>query len=222
MNTPTCYSVFSGSSLTLPPGHQPTIDDFPPDEVAGMAARLLMLLNLAWDYVETIQQIAGLLEISDTRRVSRRVNELRRAHYQRLSYSLNGSDIDGGKKVALLFESVCSEHLRKFHWAIINEIKREHPALESEYADLLEAVYTAMTVLESAMLFGKECDGRLRAHGVKGNSTLTPEVRELSRLLPLFAGDCYNPHSQVRTLTARILLNEVKGIDLVDEHGKEF
>lgn len=203
-----------------PPAGRPrkSVDDLPVDEIAGMAGRLFMLMSLAWDYVETVQQIAKVLRASETKPASRRVNELHRIYDQRRSYSLSGYEVNAEKEVALIFEEVCSGHMRKLHRALCNE----HPDLSKDWLDLVEAVDTALTVLMAAILYGKECDATLRSQGVCGHSIITAEILELAQLLPIFAGDCYMKDSPARTLTTRILLNEVKRIDLIDENGNEL
>lgn len=222
------FSRFAAASLaplpryvTTPPPKK-SVDDLPPDLVAGMAARYLMLLALSWDYVETIQQLAKLLNAHQTKAASRRIHELRRAYNQRLAGSLSDHDVCAQKRIALLFEQICRPHLNKLHWALRNETKQRHPGLAEDWLDLVEAVDTALTVLDAASSYAHNCDSVLRAQGVAGHSMLTADISELIRLLPLFAGDCYNSKSEARKLTSRIRLNELKKIDLVDEHGNEM
>lgn len=202
----------------LPCSPRKSVNDLPVDEIAGMAGRLFMLLALAWDYVETVQQIAKMLGASETKPASRRINELRRIYDQRRSYSLSGYEVNAEREVALIFEKVCSDHMRKLHWALCNE----HPGLSKDWLDLIEAVDAALTVLMAAVLYGKECDATLRRQGVYGHSIITAEILELVQLLPIFAGDCYKKDSPARKLTARVLLNEIKRIDLIDENGNEL
>lgn len=221
-NTP--FSVFAARG-NLPLNQlkrEKDVYDMPFDEIAGMASRMCIMLALAWDYTDTIKQIARTLRLDVTKRIGRQIDELRRVYEQRFSNSLRDKESEVNKAVALLFEDVCQEHFRKLHWSLRNEIKQAFPDLRDNYVDLLEAVDTAITVFEAARLFTEECDAKLRAQGVNGNPMLPPEIRKTMRLLPLFAGDSYNFRSRARAITARILMNEIKLNSLVDERGKEF
>lgn len=219
---PAAIYAMCGTPLRAPSAKPRTIDDIPVDKVAGMAARLFMLLNLAWDYVETIQQIAKTLHPDGSKRISRRISELRRIYEQRRSYSLRDSEVAKERHVALLFEELCKPHLRKLHYSLVNEIQKTRPGISPDEMNLSEAVNTALAVLDAVKLYGDKCDAYIKAQGVEGHSILTDELYELRGLLPRFAENVYVADGTARGLTARILFNEIQQIDLIDEKGKEL
>lgn len=197
-----------------------SIDDIPVDIIAGMAARLYMLLNLAWDYVETIQQVAKLMRLDSAKKVSRRINELHQRYDQRRSYSLTDKEVLLERKIALLFETFCSPHLTKLHYSLTNEIKRAWPEIGADDVYLAEAVETAATILDAVIMFGKECDSYISSQGVTGHSVITGEILELYRMLPQFMPRNIKIEGSARKLTAKILFNEIKQLELIDNDGK--
>lgn len=193
-----------------------TIYDVPVEIVAGMASRLLLLLNLAWDYVETVHEISRTLRVGSTKRTSRRIRELKRIYDQRRSRHIDSDHENKERDLALLFEQLCAPHLTKFHYTLTNEIKRECPDASEDETYLIEAVMTALTMLDAAVLYGADCDAQIRSMGVSGNSIITPEIKELIRLLPEFTAGRFNTENPTRRLTARIILNEIKQIELCE------
>lgn len=219
--TPHAYSRFSAppgeaTLLPTPPPPVKTIYDVPVEIVAGMASQLYLLFNLAWDYVETIHEISRTLRMAEAKRITRRIRELKRIYDQRRSRHIDGDHEGKERNLALLFEQLCAQHLTKLHYTLTNEIKRECPDTSEDETYLIEAVMTALTMLDATILYGAECDAKIRSMGVSGNSIITPEIKELIRLLPEFTAGRFNTSNPARDLTARIILNEMKQIELCE------
>lgn len=217
-NTLTAYSRFSAAGARPDPAPPPTktIYEVPQEIVADIAVRLLMLLNLAWDYVETIHEISRTLRTSATKRTARRIRELQRIYEQRRSRHISNSDEVKERRIALLFEALCAPHMKKLHYALTNDIKHQCPEATEDETYLIEAVMTALTMLDAAKLYGAVCDAQIRDMGVDGSSMITPEIKELGRLLPEFTAGRFNTANPIRELTARRFLNEVRQIELCE------
>ena len=218
------YSRFSAPAgeatiLSAPsPPPRKTIYDIPVEIIAGMATRLFFLFNLAWDYVDTIHEISRTLRMTDAKRTARRIRELKRIYDQRRSRHIDSDNEHKERKLALLFEQICQPHLTKLHYSLSNEIKRDCPGASEDEAYLIEAVLTTLVVFDAAVLYGADCDARIRSMGVSGNPIITPEIKELIRLLPEFIPGHFkfDAQSETRKLTARILFNEIKQIELCE------
>ena len=204
----------SGSRVPAPAPPAKTIYDIPVEIVSNMAVKLFMMLNLAWDYVETILEISQTLRLEPGKQLARQIRRNQRIYHQRRAAHISNSDEPKERNLALLFETLLSPHLNKLHYARSSEIKHRCPAATTDESYLIEAVATALTMLDATLLYGAECDARIRALGVSGNSIITPEIRELSRLLPKFLAGRFDPNIPARNLTARIILNELRQIEL--------
>lgn len=197
---------------------QKTTKDIPQRPLARMAAKLYLLGALAWDYADTVCNIAASLRIDATKPVSRAVRELKREYDRFRSRSLCDADIKKESELALLFEELCESHFAKLNYGVSSD--KLTTGLDKDYELLIKSVQMAMTVIDTMKLYAADCDKWIREQGVNAHSILADHYLRLATLLPQFAGDCYNANMEARKLTAKILLNEIKNIEIHDEHGK--
>ncbi len=75
-----------------------------------------------------------------------------------------------------------------------------------------------MTVLDALRAYAADCDREIRSRGIRvAHSILPDHFSRLAVLLPEFAGDRYDGHSESRRITAGILCKELKSIELYEE-----
>lgn len=178
------------------------------------AIKVYLLGALVWDYTETVLDLASQMRINETKKLARAVRTLR-DDYDRLQRdSLMTDHLEHIRDLSILFERICRTHLERMCNGIRTDLGR-YPDLSAEYRMLLIAVYSALTVLNALTIYGNECDAWIRKHGIHGNSILGTQLPRLAILLKEFAGDKYNPHIEACLITARILCNELKQIELV-------
>lgn len=71
----------------LPPKPK-TIEDVPKDELLKMAALLFIIGRLAWDYADTVLDLASQMKLGgETKRISRTIREIRRRLRERAAGS---------------------------------------------------------------------------------------------------------------------------------------
>lgn len=179
-----------------------------------------MLGSLAWDYTDTVLIMAKQLRLPDeTKIVTRRIRNLKMDFDQIHSKSLSESDIEEERKIAEQFEDFCREHLNKLVFSLNNEkivadVIRDHKIL-------VNSIQQALTIIDTMKIYAAKCDRWIRDNGVHdANSILPIHFIHLSKLLPLLAGDCYNPDSEARRITARILYKELDRVELYDNEGE--
>lgn len=197
-----------------------TIDDLPQREFLRRGFKIFMLGSLAWDYTDTVLIMAKQLRLPDeTKIVTRRIRNLKKDFDQIHSKSLSESDIEEERKIAEQFEDFCREHLNKLVFSLNNEkivadVIRDHKIL-------VNSIQQALTIIDTMKIYAAKCDRWIKDNGVHdANSILPVHFIHLSKLLPLLAGDCYNPDSDARRITARILYKELDRIELYDDEGK--
>ncbi len=190
-----------------------TFDDIPPDHHARMAIKMFLLGALVWDYTDTVLDIAAQMRITQVKKLSRTIREVRADYESLRRRSLSAYDIDKEWKLAQLFEGINRPHIQALCRGLLNEIHRD-TALDDEYVTLVEAVQIALTLLDALRLYAAKCDDYIRSCYPAPHSILPDHFRRLAVLLPEYAGDSYDSHSQTRALTARILFNEITRIEL--------
>lgn len=193
-----------------------TTRDIPLDLLSHMAVKLHMIELLAWDYADTvISWLGGAMNSAETKRLSRRIRQLKTDYDIFHSHSLDDESTRRAFDLALLFESVCKKHITKLCYGLRNELRKAFPDLSEKSYTLLLAVYQLLTITDTMKMFAAECDVTIRSYGVNKHSILCDEAAQLAKLAPEFAGDCYMK-SESRRLTAKILLNELKQIELFE------
>lgn len=189
-----------------------SFDDIPQDELFRMAVKLYIIGALVWDYTDTVLDICVQMRIHEVKKLARVVRELHKDYDYRRSLDLDREHISKEWKLAELFEQINKDNLTKLCIGLRNEIYRM--GLDEANAMLVEAVQMAMTVLDTMRLYAAQCNRFIRRYYPAKHSILPEHFSRLAILLPEFAGDCYDENSPTRRLTAKILLNELNGIEL--------
>lgn len=200
-------------SAVLP--RRKTVNDLPTHLIAVMGVKLYLLGSLAWDYAETVREVAITIGDTRTKRLCRAVRELHYDYDRTRQYLLDAEHIAAESKLALLFESICSPILNN----LSSELSAESNVigLNADYAVLVKAVQMALAVTGAMEVYARRCDQWLRRQGVKGHSILDDRFRRLSILIPGFAGDCYNAHSPARIKATTALVKELLALELCDD-----
>ena len=191
-----------------------TLDDVPAEPLSRMGVKMYIIGALVWDYADTVLNIAAQMRISATKKVSRAIRQLRLDYDRLRQLDLDGKHIRREWELAELFESISQQHITKLCNGLLAEIRRDHN-LNKEYETLVEAVQIAMTLLDTLRLYAAQCDAFIRKYYPQAPHSILPDhFMKLAMLLPQYAGDCYDEHSQSRKLTAKILLNEINQIEI--------
>lgn len=199
------------------PPRQPTTRDIPFNLLSHMAVKLHMIELLAWDYADTVITWSGkAIGTQEAKRLSRRIRQLKVDYDRFHSRSLDDESCRRAFDLALLFESICKPHLTKLCYGLTNELKKTFPDLNEKSFTLLIATHELLTITDTMKMFAADCDATIRSYGVNKHSILCNEAAQLAQLAPEYLGDCISC-PEARKLTAKILLNELKNIELFDE-----
>lgn len=192
-----------------------SLADVPQSELGHMAVKIYLVGALVWDYTDTILDIAAQMRLGGAiRKLSRTIREIHKDYDYIRSKDLDSNHIKREWELAELFESINKEAFSRLCNGLIDEIRHD-TNLDKDYEVLVEAVQMALTVLDALTLYATQCDKFIRTYYPGAPHSILPDhFRKLAILLPHYAGDCYNAHSQTRHITARILLNEINRIEL--------
>ncbi len=199
---------------------QKTLDDYPQVRLARNGVKLYILGALAWDYADTVIDLAATMGLKETAKVARTIRDLR-ADYDRLR-SEDGLDkvhVKREQELAELLETICRPHLDKLCNGLYTEINRKYSPNE-EWCMFIQAIQMALTIIDAMKLLAASTDADIKEHGISVRHSMLPDhFKALSGLLPLFTGDEADLDSESRRLTASILHNEIKNIELYDDNG---
>lgn len=207
----TIHTTFA--PIDLMPGPK-QFADIPADRLAVMGVKLYIVGALAWDYTDSVLNIAAQMRIPQTKRLCRTIRSLRCNYDKMRALSLDREHMRCEWNLAEMFEGICKGHFQKLCLGLRNEIRRD-AELDPQYVMLVEAVQMAMTLIDTLKLYAAECDSFIRNYyPTAPHSILPDQFKSLATLLPEFAGDCYDASSYSRSATARILLKEINDIEL--------
>lgn len=204
------------------PSPERSLSNIPGKFFRRMSIKIFIIGALVWDYTETVLDIAAQMRIDHgIRKVSRAIRETRRDYDQMCRRHIDLEHMERICDLSLLFERINKERLTKLNYGLINEIHKHDCELDRDYIMLLDAVLTALTVLDALQLFAAECDEKIaKVYPHAPHSCLPDHFQRLAVLLPQYAGDHYFVDSESRRITAKALLNEINTIELYDDNGK--
>lgn len=109
------------------------------------------IAQLVWDYVGTINDLAALMRIRETRPLARTVVALRR-EYDRIRAPYvdeqhQRSEVDN----MYVFEDAVKSITDLYLINLRSDLEREYPLLDKEYVDYLTAVYQALILYDALM-----------------------------------------------------------------------
>ena len=195
-----------------------TILDLPRERIAGMAVRLYMLGYIAWDYADTVVNIAAQQKRDETKKLCRTVRELKREYDRSRNASLRDADLQKERELAEMFEAICAPHMTRLCNAI--DADNHIALLDPDGRMIVKSVYMAMAIIGAMQQYATEGDMWIRSQGVVGKSMLSKHFTALATLMPAFAGDAYIAHLSACSLTSSILCNEIKQLDIYHNDRK--
>lgn len=204
------------------PSPQRSLDNIPKKFMHRTSIKIFIIGALVWDYADTVLELAAQMRIDrGTRKLSHAIREIRRDYDYMCRKHIDVEHVEQICDLSLLFERINKDNLAKLNYGLLNEIRSRDAALDEDYIMLLDAVLTALTVLDALRMFAAECDIKIaKCYPYAPHGCLPDHFRRLAVLLPQYAGDHYIPDSEARRITARVLLNEINSIELYDNHGK--
>lgn len=188
------------------------IEDLPVEELAYRAIKIHLLGALALDYTGTVLDISSQLRDSSTKKPARELRHLCEDYRRTVAEDFAPEVQRRLEEVSLLFEELCGPDLEKLNFGLMADEAVARLAPERRF--LAVAVQTAMTVIDTMWLFAADFDAWVARQGVKGRAVFPRQLKSIAALLPEFACGAYNPQSEARRCTARILLDRINELEL--------
>lgn len=190
------------------------ISAVPEEKLFNWSFRLFALMNLSWDYVDTILDQCINMRIDETKRLCRKIKELKREYDQfRWGNMLKEREVEE-QEIGLSFEEMCSKDFKLLAFNLNIEIDKF--GLDTEYKLLVISVQQALTLIDAVKIYAQRCDNEMHNMGVWtcDYSMVQNEFLRMAELIPQFAGDCYQPGLAIRKQTALILANRLNDLPI--------
>ena len=197
------------------------LEKVPDDLLVEWSFKLFALMNLTWDYIDTICDICIAQKIGPTKPLVRAVRscktEYDRFRWQVMSRKMEEDEAEHG----LRFEERYGDDFRRLLFGIELEVNKHD--LVPAHRTLVIAVQQALTLMDAVKVYARRCDSRIASFGawVCDCCMVHTEFMKLYDIIPQFAGDCYDPCIEARKLTAGILANRLEETALPDLLGED-
>lgn len=188
-----------------------------------------VVAQLAWDYADTIINIASFLRLHPTKKLCRAVRELKRQYDIVRDEFTNHAHRDSEIDNMYVFEDGVSDLFSLYLKNIEFDLKKEYPDLDGEYRSYLLAIYQCHIVLQSIYRYAEMQTKKIeKIVGHKIGDVLPSELRRLDILVIAFVGD--KPISEkfdaqqktyAQCLANRMALVELNDVDKTDESAEQ-
>lgn len=186
-----------------------------PDEVlVEMSVRLFALMNLTWDYVDTILDICISQRITETKPLVRVIRENRREYDRFRSCSMDAKHEKDETDLGTEIEEALSADFDRLFNGVEHEVNKLD--LSEGHKTLVIATQQALTLMDAVKIYARRCDKTLESYDVWicDCCMVQTEFLKIYPLIPQFAGDCYQPNLNARKLSAGIIANKLQNLEL--------
>lgn len=205
-------------TLSLDPAsrkYMKTIWDVPKELLREWCCKVSVLVNIAWDYIDTICQICAMERIKDTKPLVRTMRELKRDYDIFRSRSIRDREHAQETRLGENFAEMFKADFSRLFFNLDTEVKKL--GLTDGHRTLLIAVYQALTIIDALKIYARRVDKRLKEEHNVWTCDLCmvqTDFLKAASLVPQFAGDCLQPNLEIRKQTANILANRMEAVGI--------
>lgn len=195
--------------------------ELPEDIWVTIRVRMYALGALVWDYVDTVLIIARQMRLSETKKLSRAVKELRKDYDYFRSCNVETVFRERELQWAMDFEDYVKPHITALTEGIKREMTELGYNLDTDTFLFVMAVQHAQCALDALQVYANGCNKALSRYGVDmvGKTILPLHFTKLAVLLPEFGGNMFDRHSPIRRKAAGEIAKELAKIVVCDKNG---
>lgn len=195
----------------------------PYDTLMRFAYVPFVIARLAWDYIDTITDMAAYLRIAETKPLCRAVKQLK-AEYNRIRAPFTDfGHCKSEESNMYVFEENVAD---TFNLLLVNvgaDLQSEYPDLEEDQQMFLKAVYQAHVVLQSIYKYVDIQTAKIaKLLNKRIGDVLPSELRRVDGLVMAFVGDKPISKELEKQLGnySQILCNRMLDVELVDQDNE--
>lgn len=146
--------------------------------------------ELAWDYADTVIDLASLMKLTKVRPLCRAVKNLRSDYLRLHNQFVDQQHHDSEVRNMYVFEENVKQIFKSYVENLKCDLSREYPDLSSDSVTFLTAVYQCWVVIKSLILYaGKQSEKVARIVGHPIGNIIPIQLRKMADLILAFAGD---------------------------------
>lgn len=213
-------SRFAPKPETLAQAKRRIYDNIPDNMMSEMGAKLYLIANLTWSYVDTVIQMCRIHGIPQTKPQSRSIRELKRRYDQFRSSSMGVKECAQEEEMSQWFEEMFEEDFNRLFAGI--DLKMGKVDKGGCPKDYIVALVQALTLVDATFRYSSYCDSRLRELDVPlvKHSLLQNEFIAMKGVMALFPGTAEEAFSGLRDTCSRILVNRLHSLLVSSENGR--
>lgn len=149
-----------------------------------------VIAKLAWDYADTVILCSGMMGLTETRRLSRAIRQLKRQYDNGHHYYTEDKYQDHEEENMYVYEDAVKNIFRQYTVNLKCDLARQYPNLNYEYMELIVSVYQCHVTIESLLLYAARQEERMaKIVGHPVGHLIPQPVRALSKLIMEYVGD---------------------------------
>lgn len=194
-----------------------TIEDIDKQLLTEWSVKLFLLMNLTWGYVETILDLCAQMRMEEVKKQSREIREQYRLYQQFRQKFFCSRDVMNESERGEWFEEIFSGDFDRLFNGIDN-LARAVSKSEGQRV-VCVAVHQAMTLIEAVKKYARHLDKEIRERGVWvcDYCMVQTEFLRMAEIVAKFPCGKDERFRELRELSARILYNRLKGMDVWEE-----
>ncbi len=183
-----------------------------------------VVAQLAWDYADTILNVACIMKLHPTKKLCRAVKELKRRYDIVRDEFTNTTHRDSEIDNMYVFEDGVADLFSLYLKNIEFDLNSEYPQLDAEYRSFILAVYQCHIVLQAIYRYAEM--QKVKIEKIVGHAigdVLPAELRKLDILVMEFVGDkpVSEKFSSQQKTYAQCIANRMALIDLSETKDTE-
>lgn len=196
------------------------VNKLPPKLMMEIGAKLYLLMNLTWGYVDTILDLCREMRLSETKKLAREIKELKRGYDQFRSSSMGDLETAQEEEMGVWFEEIFSKDFKKLFASIDMESGRIAESKEQKI--LYVSVHQCLTLIEAVKVYARFCDGRIKEHGAWtcDYCMVQTEFLKMHTIIKKYPSAMDPRFVPLREVSAKILANRLHQTDVGTENGK--
>lgn len=150
-----------------------------------------VIAEIAWDYADTILDIAVMMRLHETKKLCRAIKDLRieynRKRFEVIDDNWRKSETEN---MIMFQETLSHEYFCKIYGTFKEELMQTYPELETNSVMLIASVYCCETVIAGMMRYCQAQEKILASIlGHEINSIMPKQMNRLNTLVSEFVGD---------------------------------
>lgn len=196
----------------------------PLPELHEKSTKLFALMNLAWDYVDTVLDLCLLYRVDGTKAHSRRIKACRRDYDSFRKCAVSGGSVqyfNSETERGLRFEELFKDDFRKLTFAISNRLSRLR--IKGREAEIATAVMQSLALVRAVAGYSAVCDDMFRRYGLllRPDSLVLDSFIDMVSELKRLAETLHVPGLDDNGLAAAIFVRRVRALRMSAD-GESF